>query len=60
MIINTTEFLNVKMGGTSNLSGSIGMYLTTTMTVVDSTDGPVILRAHQAITYDKIRSKSEV
>ena len=59
-IINTSEFPNVRKGGTSNLLGSIGMYLATTMTVVESTDGPVILKVHQAITYDQARRKSEV
>ena len=28
--------------------------------MVESTDGPVILRAHQAITYDQTRRKNEV
>ena len=42
-IINTSEFTYVQMGGTSDLLGSIEMYLATTMTVVESTDGPVIL-----------------
>ena len=36
------------------------MYLANTMTVVESTDGPVVIRAHKAITYDQDRRKSEV
>ena len=52
MIIRTPVFPNVEIGETSDLLGNIGIYLATTMIVVESTDGPVILRAHQAITYN--------
>ena len=47
-------------GGTSDLLGSIGMYLATTITVVESTDGPVILRAHLAITYNQSKRSNEI
>ena len=36
------------------------MYLATTITVVESTDGPVILRAHQAITYKQSKRSNEI
>ena len=49
------EFPNVSMGGTSDQLGSIQIYLATVITVVESTDGPVILRSHQSITYKQAK-----
>ena len=36
------------------------MYFATTITVVESTDGPMILRAHQAITYNQSKRSKEI
>ena len=47
------------MGGTSDQLGCIGMHKAVGLTVVESTDGPVILHSHQAITYDQARRSKE-
>ena len=54
-IISLSEFTCIEMGCTSNQLGSIGMYPAICLTVVKSTEGPVILISHQAITYNQAR-----
>ena len=60
VILDQEEFPGTSMGGPSPTMGNMQMHKCTGICLVTSTEGPVIIRYNNAITYDETEIKNNV
>ena len=60
IILDQEEFPGTRMGGPSPTMGNLEIHKCTRICLVTSTDGPVIIRYNNAITYNSSERKNNV